>query len=65
MKLEIRTHEGDTHEVEVDSYDSQETNTLLNSHEINTVVFGDVILSRINVKFIKPIVTNDQIEENI
>lgn len=65
MNLIITTHEGEKFETTVDEYNAFELNEKLNSSEVNTVALGDVILSRISVKSIKPIVSNDQIEENI
>jgi hypothetical protein len=38
------------YEVEVEEYDPIKINSELNNNEINTVVIGDVILSRIDVK---------------
>ena len=48
--LKIITHSGMDYEVEVEDYDPVKINEELNNNEINTVVIGDVILSRIDVK---------------
>jgi hypothetical protein len=48
--LRIITHSGMEYEVEVEEYDPIKINGELNNNEINTVVIGDVILSRIDVK---------------
>ena len=50
MILKIITHSGMEHEVEVESYDPIKLNEDLNNNDLNTVVIGDVILSRIDVK---------------
>jgi hypothetical protein len=55
MVLTILTHDGLTYEnVQVESYDSVTLNEQLNNTEINTVVIGDLIFSRINVKSVVP-----------
>jgi hypothetical protein len=55
MVLTILTHDGLTYEnVHVESYDSVALNEQLNNNEINTVVIGDLIFSRINVKSVVP-----------
>jgi hypothetical protein len=55
MVLTILTHDGLTYEnVQVESYDSVTLNEQLNNNEINTVVIGDLIFSRINVKSVVP-----------
>lgn len=55
MQLKIVTHSGNEYEVSVEVYDSVQVNEDLNNRDINTVVFGEVILSRIDVKAIVPI----------
>jgi hypothetical protein len=55
QQLKITTHSGNEYEVTVESFDPVQTNTDLNNNEIYTVVFGDVILSRIDVKAVVPI----------
>ena len=55
-KLKIITHSGGEYAVEVENYDAAQVNADLNNHEINTVAFGDVILSRIDVKAVVPII---------
>lgn len=50
MNLLVSTHDGKDYEVNVESYDPIALNTDLNNNEVNTVVIGDVIISRINVK---------------
>ncbi|WP_341356636.1 hypothetical protein [Rossellomorea sp. y25] len=54
-KLRIVTHNSGEFETEVDSFDPVEMNEQLNSMEVNTVVIGDLILSKIDVKVISPI----------
>lgn len=55
MKLKIITHSGGEYEAEVESYNPVIVNENLNDREINTVAFGDCIVSRIDVKLVKPI----------
>lgn len=55
INLIIETHDGKTYEKSVDTYDSVAINDQLNNNELNTVVFGDLVISRINVKSITPI----------
>lgn len=50
MNLLISTHDGKEYEVNVETYDPIALNAELNNNDINTVVIGDVIISRINVK---------------
>ncbi|UPO88344.1 hypothetical protein [Niallia sp. Man26] len=54
IKLKIKTHSGNEYEVDVTDYNAAETNEKLNTNEINTVAFGDIILSRIDIKSIVP-----------
>jgi hypothetical protein len=54
-RLKITTHSGSEYLVTVENYDAAQVNDDLNNIEINTVVFGDVILSRIDVKAVVPI----------
>ncbi|PEL13795.1 hypothetical protein [Bacillus sp. AFS017336] len=53
--IRVITHSGITTEIEVETYDPVMMNENLNNHEINTVLIGDVIFSRIDVKLIEPI----------
>lgn len=55
MKVKIVTHSGNEYTVEVLNYDSIQVNEDLNNREINTVAFGEIILSRIDVKAVVPI----------
>jgi hypothetical protein len=48
----VNTHGGKEYEIEVESYDPVLMNDDLNNREINTVVIGDVILARIDIKSI-------------
>jgi hypothetical protein len=54
-KLRIVTHNSGEYETEVDSFDPVSVNEQLNSMDINTVVIGDLIFSKIDVKVISPI----------
>lgn len=54
MILTILTHSGNNYEVSVETYNAEEINEKLNNDTLNTIVLGDVILSRIDVKTIVP-----------
>jgi hypothetical protein len=54
MNITILTHDGLTYETAVEAYDAVQLNDDLNNGEINTVVIGDMIFSRINVKSVVP-----------
>lgn len=54
MNLTILTHDGLTYETAVETYDAVALNADLNNSEVNTVVIGDMIFSRINVKSVVP-----------
>lgn len=55
IKLKIVTHNSGEYEATVSEYNAIDMNAQLNNSEINTVLIGDVILSRIDVKIITPI----------
>ena len=55
IKLEISTHSGDIDIVEVDEYSADSVVEQLNNSEVQAVVFGDNVYSRIDVKNVKPI----------
>lgn len=54
MLLNISTHSGNNYEVFVEMYNAEELNEKLNDANVNTIVLGDVIVSRIDVKTIVP-----------
>lgn len=55
MKLRILTHNSGEYETEVTEYNAEELNVSLNDTNVNTIVLGNVIVSRIDVKTIVPI----------
>ncbi len=55
IKLKIKTHSGSEFEVEVQDYNAAEVNEKLNRNDVNTVAFGDIIVSRIDVKSVVPV----------
>lgn len=55
IKLKIKTHSGSEYEVEVTDYNAVEINEKLNRNDVNTVAFGNVIISRIDVKSVVPV----------
>lgn len=50
ITLNIITHSGKEYETQVENYDPSALNDDMNNLELNTVLIGDVILSRIDVK---------------
>lgn len=62
IKLLVTTHSGDADEVMVEEYDPVIVNDQLNNHELQSVLIGIHIYSRIDVKNIKPI---EELEEDI
>ena len=55
MKLKILTHSGIEDIVEVEEYDAIKLNTDLNNKEIQTVLIGKNIYSRIDIKYVAEI----------
>lgn len=55
IKLKIKTHSGSEFEVEVQDYNAAKVNEKLNRNDVNTVAFGDIIVSRIDVKSVVPV----------
>lgn len=55
IRLKIKTHSGSEYEVEVSDYNASEINEKLNRNDVNTVAFGYVIISRIDVKSVVPL----------
>jgi hypothetical protein len=48
----VSTHTGKEYEINVETYDPIKINEDLNNPEVNTIVIGDVIIARIDVKSI-------------
>lgn len=63
FKLKITTHSGAEYVTEVDEYTPSTINEQLNKNEINTVAFGDIIVSRIDVKSVVPIVEESSTDD--
>lgn len=55
LTLRIETHDGNVYEQNVEIYEAAELNEMLNNDQLNTVVLGELVVSRINVKSVKPI----------
>ncbi|OAK72696.1 hypothetical protein [Lederbergia galactosidilytica] len=55
IKLEVSTHGSERFEVEVEDYNAESLSEQLNDSDINTVALGDLVISRINVKSVKPV----------
>jgi hypothetical protein len=60
MDIKVITHSGNEYVVTVELFDPVRINDDLNNPDINTVVFGNVIVSRIDVKTIVPIIKTDE-----
>lgn len=54
MELEVTTHDNEVIVVTVEEYDAKALNESLNDVSLNTVAIGDLIISRINLKTVKP-----------
>lgn len=54
MQLEVSTHDNEVIIVTVEEYDPIALNESLNDTSLNTVVIGDLIISRINLKKVNP-----------
>jgi hypothetical protein len=56
MTLRVLTHSGQDLQIEVDSYDPVVLNEQLNSNEVHTVLIGNHIFSKIDIKLVVPLV---------
>ncbi|TYS14265.1 hypothetical protein FZC78_19100 [Rossellomorea vietnamensis] len=54
-EIKILTHDGAEYTAAIEEYDAITLNEQLNSPEINTVIIGEFIFSRINIKSVVPI----------
>jgi len=54
MELEIICHDGSIYQTHVENYDPRLLNEQLNNNEVLTIVIGDKIFSRIDIKRIIP-----------
>lgn len=55
MKLVIERHSGENIIVETDSFDAKDYEGKINDDKINVIEIGGVIISRIDVKLIRPL----------
>jgi len=55
LRLKILTHSGIEDIVEVEEYDAIKLNTDLNNKEIQTVLIGNNIYSKIDIKYVAEI----------
>lgn len=55
MIIKILTHNSGDYETNVEIFDAISLNDQLNNNQINTVVIGDLIFSRIDIKTVAPI----------
>lgn len=65
FKLKINTHSGEEYVANVEEYDPSTINEQLNKNEINTVAFGDIIVSRIDVRSVVPVEVPPNVEEPV
>lgn len=54
MLLKVLTHSGREYEVEVETYVAVSLNQQINDDSLITVVIGDRIISRIDIKYVGP-----------
>jgi len=54
MNLHVLTHSGQDLKIEVETYDPVALNEQLNNNEVHTVLIGDNIFSRIDIKLVVP-----------
>ena len=59
IKIQVITHSGQEDVIEVEEYNPQEIAEKINGKEVQVIVFGKNIYSKIDIKYVK------QIEENI
>lgn len=62
--LKITTHSGNEYEARVEEYNPEQVNADLNNNDINTVMFGKIIISRIDVKAVVPVEVEEIPEES-
>ncbi|MFS0591706.1 hypothetical protein AB1L05_08900 [Cytobacillus horneckiae] len=55
MKVKITTHSGNEYLTDVESYDANDLNEKINDQSIITILIGNKIFSRIDIKFVGPV----------
>lgn len=55
IKLKVTTHSGDEDIVAVKEYSASDLAKQMNDNEVHSIVIGDMIYSRIDLKNVKPI----------
>lgn len=55
IKVEVNTHSGREHVIEVETYDYDDLYDQSNDSSLQTIKIGDKIFSRIDIKYIGPI----------
>lgn len=53
VKIRVTTHSGEDDILEVDSFDAETLNEKMNNNEIHSILIGDNIYSRIDLKNVK------------
>lgn len=56
MKVKILTHNSGEYETEVEVFDAVEFDKKLNDINLNTILIGNINISRIDVKLIMPLI---------
>jgi hypothetical protein len=62
-RVKVTTHSGESYETIIESYDPIKLNSDLNDIQLNTVLIGDVILAKIDVKGVFKLVDTPLPEE--
>ncbi|MBO1515499.1 hypothetical protein [Metabacillus bambusae] len=60
MTLNVVTHSGQDLTIEVETYDPILLNEQLNSNDIHTVLIGNTIFSKIDIKLVVPVTVEQQ-----
>lgn len=55
MEIRVTTHSGEDRTIEVENYNPVELNNKINDKNIHSILIGDSIFSRIDLKNIEPV----------
>lgn len=58
VEIEVSTHSGDIDVVSVEKYEPKDMAQKLNDNDVHSILIGDNIYSRIDIKNIKPVKEN-------
>jgi hypothetical protein len=62
IQLRVTTHSGEDDVVEVESYDPIQLNEKINDYQIQSILLGKNLYSRIDLKNVKPIENVESIQ---